>query len=295
MKNFLKIGAVSFALVAGLGLFAACGNTDEPETYDYTVKAGESIQAVIDEAQNGDKILVKAGTYNEELTVDGKELSIVGEGDVIIAGPEDYSGLTLWEREEGDTTGHAPQGMYGIVRVLNGANLKLQGVQIKGDVEKASSIDLNAGRYTGVLVVNSDVVLKQVKISDIILQENMIGVQTGYGLYVGGANASNVTVENCEVKNIQKGGIYALTTNSNLVVKDTLIEGIGDTDKIAQNGIWAAGTASVSGCTIKGFNYTPEENESVGIALNTTLTAQQVEEANTFENVEMNVYVLNAD
>jgi len=52
---------------------------------DLLVQAGDSIQAVIDVAKNGDVIEVAAGTYNESLTI-GKELTLRGPNAGISAG-----------------------------------------------------------------------------------------------------------------------------------------------------------------------------------------------------------------
>ncbi len=51
------------------------------------VEEGESIQAAINNASDGDRILVKEGTYEELLTINGKDLKLVAIGDVTIKNP----------------------------------------------------------------------------------------------------------------------------------------------------------------------------------------------------------------
>jgi len=76
-----RIFLIAFALVV-VGAYPAMAA-------DIPVAAGESIQAAIDVAGEGDRILVAAGTFNEPLLIDGKkDLKIIGAGatDTIIDG-----------------------------------------------------------------------------------------------------------------------------------------------------------------------------------------------------------------
>lgn len=49
-----------------------------------TVKAGESIQAAIDAAQSGSSITVLPGTYAEQLTISKDNITLLGQGAVIV-------------------------------------------------------------------------------------------------------------------------------------------------------------------------------------------------------------------
>lgn len=262
-------------------LFAGCG-----ETFDYTVKAGESIQSVIDAAETGKSILIKAGTYNEQITISNKKLTIMGEDGTIISGPEDYSNLTLWERETGDTTGHSSQGMYGIVRILAGADVTIKKLTIKSELARTDSVDNNAGRSAGVFVANSRLEMMDVKVSGFRLKNEKFGIQTGYGLYVGGANASTIIIDKCEFVGFQKGGVYALTTNSDVTVKNSTIQGAGDTDLIAQNGICACGKVAIQNNTFKNLKYLPDGTSACAILLKSSVNQDNIT-GNKFENVQV--------
>ena len=48
-----------------------------------------SIQAAVDAANSGDRILIKAGKYIEQVTISGKDLALVGRSGVVIQAPAD--------------------------------------------------------------------------------------------------------------------------------------------------------------------------------------------------------------
>lgn len=86
-----KILIGSLAVILGLGLnFGEVMAKPAPKTggNGFThVTQGESIQDAIDDASDGDKILVHEGTYEERLRIDGKDLKLVAQGDVTIQEP----------------------------------------------------------------------------------------------------------------------------------------------------------------------------------------------------------------
>ncbi len=100
MKN--RSLAILFAfiiLMAGSGIGAAAS---------YIVHNDESIQAAVDNAENGSVIILKPGTYNQNVTIDGSDLTIMSStgnpDDVIIQGKDEYVGSTfIMEYESGVT------------------------------------------------------------------------------------------------------------------------------------------------------------------------------------------------
>ena len=85
-------------------------------TADATVEAGESISAAIEAAQGGDVIVVKAGTYAEQLFIQDKEITIIGEGEVIVSGPANYDDLQSVAKIAGESMDYTA-----LVAVVNGA------------------------------------------------------------------------------------------------------------------------------------------------------------------------------
>ncbi|MBM7806757.1 hypothetical protein JOD57_002594 [Geodermatophilus bullaregiensis] len=72
----------------------------------WVVQEGESIQDAVDAARSGDTILIEAGTYREAVCVDGKGLTIRGEGrdETVVewppADPPDVADLPCWTEQE---------------------------------------------------------------------------------------------------------------------------------------------------------------------------------------------------
>lgn len=58
-----------------------------------TVKAGQSIQAAIDSAKPGDKIIVEQGTYPERLTIKTSGITLIGHSAVLVPPHEYYPNL----------------------------------------------------------------------------------------------------------------------------------------------------------------------------------------------------------
>lgn len=313
MKKSFKIFLLAIFIIPCIALLSACSDGDDPQeppiTYDITVQAGESIQTAIDNATSGQAILVKEGTYDEQLIIT-KNITLAGEGEVVISGPTDYDTLQAVEREAEDTS-HTGN-MYALI-VIKGATVNLNNITVKGIVDRATATTFvkPEHRYVGVLVYDSTANLENVKILDINsnfgVPASLFHNQTGYGIYVAGTQVSNLTVNNCEIKNFQKNGIDVRTSNAVAKITNTTIEGVGETEKIAQNGIVLFNTNhTITGNTFKNFRYTPgvdatdRTSESTGIwkqvpssnsddentAIRNTLTS-----ANKFENCQVNVKV----
>jgi hypothetical protein len=48
-----------------------------------------SIQAAVDAAKNGDRIIIRAGDYAEQVTISGKNLTLLGRADAVLQAPEE--------------------------------------------------------------------------------------------------------------------------------------------------------------------------------------------------------------
>lgn len=165
------------------------------------VAAGESIQAAVDAASDGDTIILAAGTYREQVDISDKALTIVGAGvgQTIIEAP-DTADLT----PSGDTAYRA------VVTVEDGANVSLAGVTVDGRAQGALSTGTD--QLAGVLVLDSDASIDGIRVTNI--REIQGGVTSGNQrndaiVAISDAAEHTVTVQNSSVDLYQKNGIHA--------------------------------------------------------------------------------------
>lgn len=81
-RSILRSGAIAGA-IATIGVGAGSVSASQ-HACDHIVEDGDSVQAAIDEADEGDRICVSSGTYDEELVVDTPDVTIVGNDDPIV-------------------------------------------------------------------------------------------------------------------------------------------------------------------------------------------------------------------
>lgn len=85
----------SFLLVV-FGLLAWAGGSSSTHAANYNVFSGQSIQAKINSATNGDTITIYAGLYSENLTITGKDVRLLRPASqaVTLSGNLTFSGIT---------------------------------------------------------------------------------------------------------------------------------------------------------------------------------------------------------
>jgi len=79
-------------LLAALAALVAPAAASAATTY--TVNPGDKIQDAVDKAAAGDTILIKAGTYNESVTVSKAQLTFTGEPGATVLSPSSATGST---------------------------------------------------------------------------------------------------------------------------------------------------------------------------------------------------------
>jgi len=184
-----------------------------------------TIQDGVNAVADGGKVIVHEGTYEEQVVVDGKNLTLEGRPRykaTILAVP-DQKGPIVWVRNADRV----------IVRnfTIDGAGRGYPGC-VGGD-----------DRFQGVYYLNASGKVQWNRIKGIKHPPGYEGCQSGGGIYVlsrdGGT--SKVWIEHNTVKDFQKNGITANTyygTGTTVVrIKKNRVYGWGPTDKIAQNGI----------------------------------------------------------
>jgi len=159
-----------------------------PETL--TVKSGESIQAVIDQAQPGDTILVEPGLYAQSVFIDTPGLTVKG----IVNGDE-----RPW---------------------LDGENSRSDGFNTTGDDFVLEGFGLK--RYIGNAVLTTGA--ERVVYRDLIIQGTDSGtVRTIYGIYP--VECTDVLIEKSSLTGVADAAIYVGQSRGPIVVRDNVVFG----------------------------------------------------------------------
>lgn len=204
----------------------------EPRTFVVALDGSgqyRSIQDAIDEAQKGDTIRIKAGKYQEDVTIHSKErLKLIGDGvdQVTILGRErvgvfhigkwpygatdiEISGLTI--NEHG---GHA-------MGIFNGHKIVLHHVRINGmlfgqqvqDV-RIERCEIGGSETTGVQFADSQAVL-----ADSVIHDNDHGVTI--------AGKSNVRLERNVITRSLFEGVLVMDSAKAVLVSNTIVKNGG--------------------------------------------------------------------
>jgi hypothetical protein len=207
---------------------------------DIHVNPGDNIQDIINSAEDGDRILVHAGTYNQQITIDGfKSLQIIGDGiDQTIL---DGTGLLT-----GD-----------MVTITNSNNIVFKKFTVRD------------GPDHGILVS---------EIENVKIIRNKIDNNGQYGLsYEEGLE---LQIKNCQIFRNGDGGIEMDDYSNYTVIKGNRVElnqnygiwhGYGNNDLIADNKILDNGSEGIytdGGYALKVLRNEVKRNGSYGIVMN---------------------------
>ena len=206
---------------------------------NHVVGTFATIQAAVDAATNGDSVLVAAGTYQEQVTVDGKDITIegAGQGQTIIKSP-DFGNLVSNIQNPGEDHTFTDA----LVGVENGGNITVKNLTIDGNNQGVIyAVGSNGGGdLVGVEAVNSSVTVDNVHITGIEDVESGIlqGGQGNKAIIVNDTNSTvqTATVTNSTIDNFQKDGILLEGTGLTVHVNNNAITGVGAAPtNIAQN------------------------------------------------------------
>lgn len=219
-----------------------------------------TIQAAVDAAQNGDTISVSAGVYKEQVTDDGKNLTITGagEGKTIIESPASADLVSNVHASDSPRPDK-----YAVVGAKDNASLTISGVTIDGR-NQGNIADPNGYDFVGIDATNATLHTSGIDVKNIQETPNPDGSPSGNqrnsGIILddndGVARTDSITATS--VEHFQKNGIatYGAGLTTNLVAD--IITGAGDISSTAQNGVeyLNGATGSVQGSTFKGIDYT---------------------------------------
>jgi len=258
-----------------------------------------SIQAAVDAASDGDRITIRPGKYVEQVTIIGRNLTLVGRSGAVIQAPEAMQ----------DTLSPVAGYEARPIILVAEANVTLRGLVIDGANSGAS----NPFLY-GIFFLNADGVIQDNVVKNIGFgQPTLVYDEAGWPLYQGeaisivnfGEAARTVTIEDNRVVNYNSSGItiFAETfpdapTPANLTVHvvDNTVVGSGPNDVLGQWGVFfgAYNFAEITG-TLKSNRIqdlvTIDQYPSPGVGIATKDTANVEISANVIENVNMGLSV----
>lgn len=226
-------------------------------SYSFDVRRiGVDIQGSVDVATAGDTVLVKAGTYEEQVAV-GKSLTLVGESGAVstfIKAP-----ATIPVASDPDSN---------IVKIAGtGVSVEMSGFTVTGPGPGGCGT-INTGIF-----VRDDAYanIHDNRILD-IRDNPFSGCQNGVGIQVGRASLSTsgtADIKDNLISGYQKNGITISNVGSSATVTNNILTGAGPSTIIAQNGVQVSGgaTADINGNTISDHSYSPGSYTSAGILI----------------------------
>lgn len=261
-----------------------------------------SIQAAIDAADDGDRISIRAGRYIEQITINDKDLTLIGQpGAVIQAPPEMQDTLSPVAGVPGRP-----------IILVTDADVTIRGLTIDG----ANSAEQNEF-LEGIAFINAGGVIRENLVKDIGFGEPRLPIVDGQPRYQGdgilvvnfAATPRVVTIAENRVVNFNSNGITVFaqadvndpsTSNLTAHVIDNTVTALGPNDVIDQWGIYFAGFGfadpqfSITG-TLRGnrvrdqLTISPYPLPGIGIV---TINTYNVEIAgNTIENINVGLAV----
>jgi len=254
----IKVGGTTYDLTQNVRLF---------DSGNHLIGTFDHIQQGVGAAHaSGDTVKVAAGHYQEQVTVDGKSVSIVGAG----------QGATFIDSPNGNTlvanvidAASSRQDKYALVGAKNGAGLSISGVTIDGRDQGTIPQDTD-GLYdfVGIQGVNASINADHVTVIGIRqLDINGIdpsGVQHNTAIIVDNTDAAlrTFTLTNSTVTNFQKNALALVGTGLTVNVDHNTVTGAGAITTTAQNGIQVSGGAggSITHNTVSGIDYVGTQN-----------------------------------
>ncbi|HYJ31108.1 MAG TPA: calcium-binding protein [Allosphingosinicella sp.] len=238
-----------------------------------TVGAGgyATIQLAVNAAADGDTIVVKAGTYVEQVVVTGRNgLTIVAEAgaEVTIRAPDD---LHETARSSSDREIHA------IFTVVNSNAIELRDIKLDGH-GTGNTVDEGGGagiaNFYGVYYRNASGTLENVDVTGIRDpypggttpggQPNVDGVQRGIAVVADNDSVLPFAMHGGTIDDFQKQA--GLFVRADLDISGVTVIGGGAQPVIAQNGFSIQrSTGTVTGNTMTGIGYAGPANAYSGV------------------------------
>ena len=243
--SFKRLGMLVLVLVITIGL----GNSVAFASSLCVQPSGAgrcftSIQAAVDAANPGDQIIIRAGKYIEQVTVSGKDLSLIGRSGAVIQAPADMA----------DTQSPVAGFEGRPILLITEAEVTVRDLTIDGANSAEQNPFLEGITYINAGGIIQDNLVKNIGFGEprLPLDENGEGVYQGDGIVV--VNLSDtprmVKIKENRVTNYNNNGILIDSETdpnnpspANLTVQviENTVVGLGPNDVIGQWGIFIGG------------------------------------------------------
>lgn len=251
MKRFT---GVMFAVAATMLVIGATSAFGATRTVGTCQQADfPTIQAAVTAALPGDKIIVCAGTYTEQVTI-----------------PAGKNNLTLQSNGHLAATIQAPAAMNAskaIVRITGSTGVKVTDFTIQGPGSGGcDSLEYGVRIDGGGSATISNNHITHIRDNPLSGCQNGVAIQAGRSAE---STTGSVTAKSNVIDDFQKNGITVSGAGSDGQIANNTITGAGPTSTIAQNGIQisSGATGTVNGNNVSGAVYTPATVTSTGILL----------------------------
>lgn len=275
---------VVFFLLFSLVAKAQITNTTHPANSPYA-----TIQAAIDDAitVDGDIITIAAGTYDEQLVIDDKNITLLGVGDATILQPSSATILTsLYTYPMGTFWPGTVMAAIILVKNTGAGIVTLKNLKVDGT--NVTSLPMGSSRLTGILYGESSGVIDGVTVTEIHTSDY---VARSYGIDLSAVSGTlTVEVKNCSISDWSRNGIQVMGASLTADIHDNILTGRGTAISASEvpNGILFIQNAggNATGNTIYTMHHNLTSSRSAGILFYGTLASGIVAENNDIYDVD---------
>lgn len=220
-----------------------------------------TIQAAINAASDDDIIVVAAGTYREQLKIDGKDLTISGAGigstivEAVDIGSRTTYSITQWT---GD-----PRTIDACIGVVGPCDVTIEDLTVDGR-------SLGPDNFYGIHIFNADATVTDCRIEDVLYgagpsASRVVSLAATHGT---GTETYAVALSGNEIPNFQKGGIVIMGPRLSFAVEENEIVN-APSPALAGNGMQLSygATGTTSRNVVSGVAYSGEDWSATGILL----------------------------
>ncbi len=252
----------SYALCALAAVFALAALSPAGAA-DINVPSGyATIQAAIDAAAaSGDVIHVAAGTYTEQLKIEGKSVDIVGAGigstivEAVDLGSRTTYNITQWSG--------AIKTVDPIIGVVGPCTVNISGLTVDG-------LELGAADFYGIHYFDASGSITECSVEDVLYAsqpgaQSVVSVAATHGTDAG---SYSIVFSDNEIPNFQKCGFLVMGPQYTFTVEDNVITN-APTGYNAGNGMQLSygATGSTARNLVSGVAYDGEDWTATGILL----------------------------